>query len=1034
MLNDVQFKRLLDKLIRLQETLEPYVFTKQKQLDVKYFQTSEQLYNIPENVEYKSIQKGQKWGGEGVYGWFKSEYIVDEKLAGQPIYIMPKLGGYEAMLWVDGQPFGTFATKIVATGHGNHYCDMVCKSPKSNEKINIDIEFYAGHYIIGCFPFETARKHDFTFEFDSFYICTKNQDILDFIFDIRALIQLYNKMDKNSFRRGDLVNCLTEVHKIVYYDPQNCDEKIWREALKQAREIMKPYLEMKNSNSAPNAGIIGHSHMDTAWLWHIPETIKKCARTFANQLNLMSQYDEYTFIQSSAYHLEMIRRYYPELFERIKKEVANGRYEPNGGVWVECDCNITSGESIIRQFLWGQKYTQKHFNFTSNSFWLPDTFGYSAAIPQIMKGCDVDYFLTTKLSWNDTNTFPYDTFYWEGIDGSNVFCHFNTTHSWPDPEHLITSLEGRGDNENYLKNKNVAKERLIAYGFGDGGGGPQFEMVEMAKRCRDLDGCPKAEHTTVGKFMDNLKDVAIEPPVYSGELYLELHRGTLTNHHTIKRNNRKAEYSLRDLEIFTVENAVANNAVASDENIRPLMETLLVNQFHDILPGTCIAKAHKQSHEDMAKLQQDTKNEIKNQLTINKDENKATVINRLSFDVLDVVYFDYSGKIVKGDFKQQVVTDLNGNKKLAVYGIKLGSFDNEIVEFVDGNLSINSKFNYSGNKLSTPFAEIEFNEKGYISSFVDKNNNRQLKGKGFALNTLLIAEDVSLQWDNWDIDADLQMKFKDSATMLSREVVSNGEVEIRIRTKYQLTEKSTLTQDTIFYAHTPRVDFDTVMDWQDEHRFLKAGFDTTILSRQARHDIQFGYVQKPTTRNTNVEQAMFEVVQHKYTDLSETKYGIAILNDCKYGISVEGGDMRLSLHKGGNRPDENGDKGIHYCKYSFLPHNEFSTNNVIKPSYIFNCPPMVVDGEVNIKFLASVDCDNVIIETIKPCEDNQKGFIIRLYETEGTFANANIKLNFNPTEIYETNMLEVEQQKLIYNNGFDLEFKPFEIKTILIKY
>ncbi|MFQ8600911.1 MAG: hypothetical protein ACLSAP_10235 [Oscillospiraceae bacterium] len=309
---------------------------------------------------------------------------------------------------------------------------MAVQNPAPGETVDIAIEFYAGHDVPGCMPFEDLRK-DYDYVFEGIDLCVKNQDIADFLFDIKTLNQLAAKLPDTSFRRAEIINTLTEVHKIIHYAPEDAEEAAWRPALARAREIMRPALSVPNSASAPIAGLIGHSHMDTAWLWHIDETIKKCARTSANQLNLMEQFPEYKFIQSSAYHTELIRRHYPALFERIREKVIEGRYEPNGAVWVECDCNITSGESMIRQFLWGQRYNREQFGYTSNCFWLPDTFGYSAAIPQIMKGCAVDYFLTTKLGWNDTNRFPYENFYWQGIDGTRVFVHFNDTHCWPDP-------------------------------------------------------------------------------------------------------------------------------------------------------------------------------------------------------------------------------------------------------------------------------------------------------------------------------------------------------------------------------------------------------------------------------------------------------------------------------------------------------------------------------------------------------------------------------------------------------------------------
>lgn len=1036
MLGTVQTKRMLDKLIRLEETYEPYVFTKIGELQTRFFQTDEQLYEIPaDDGRYRPIEVGDTWGAEGVYGWFIGSYTVEEAHAGMPLFVRPKVGGYEAMLWVNGQPFGTFATKIVNTGHGNHYCDMAVQNPAAGETVEIAIEFYAGHDVPGCMPFEYLPK-DYDYTFAGIDLCVKNKDIADFLFDLKTLNQLVAKLPDTSFRRAEIINTLTEVHKMIHYAPEDADEAVWRPALAQAREVMRPALAVPNSASAPIAGLIGHSHMDTAWLWHIDETIKKCARTSANQLSLMEQYPEYKFIQSSAYHTELIRRHYPALFERIREKVAEGRYEPNGAVWVECDCNITSGESMIRQFLWGQRYNREQFGYTSNCFWLPDTFGYSAAIPQIMKGCSVDYFLTTKLGWNDTNRFPYENFYWQGIDGTRVFVHFNDTHCWPDPAGLTGRLDGLS-HTNFIRNKTVSKRRVIAYGFGDGGGGPQFEMIEMARRCRDLDGVPKAEHRLVGDFVKEIEKNAVDAPTYTGELYLELHRGTLTNQHVIKKNNRKAEIALHNAELLLVAQSVQNGAAADGSAIRPLIETLLVNQFHDILPGTCIARAHDQCYREMAEVLAKADALLHDTVAAAPADGKVTFINPLSFDRQDVLRIPGAqGKTVEGGYRVQHVHSLLNGDHLAVAGVALPAMSSITLHLKNsGGEASPSAFLYQGNTLTTPFAKVVFNESGSIDSFIDTRTNRELRGAGLPLNTFLSAEDVPLEWDNWDIDADLAMKMQPETRLVTREIVSDGAVELRIRSTYRICEQSSLHQDMVFYADSPRVDFETVIDWQDKHHFLKTSFDTTVKAPTARHEIQFGYAQKPTTRNNSYEQAMFEVVNHKYTDLSETRYGVAVLNDCKYGVSVEGSDIRLSLHKGGCRPDPRGDVGVHSFTYSFLPHaGGFSADTVVKPAYELNLPALPFDGEAQILPLASVDASNVMIEAVKPCEDAQKAFILRLYEAEGTHTNAVVSLGATPTAVTETNMLEEDQRALPANTQVELSFTPFEIKTIKISY
>ncbi|MDF2540634.1 MAG: hypothetical protein K0S47_352 [Herbinix sp.] len=1033
MQSDRQIDKMLSKLRRFENTIAPMMFEKIDEVSMKKFQTPDQFHDIPEDGVFTTCEKGDRWGGESTYCWFKGKYTVPEKFDGKTLYVYPKIEGYEAMLWVNGVPFGTFCTKIVVTGHGNHYCDMLKQEVKAGEQIDVALEYYAGHYVMGCEPFSQDNRISYEFTYNSVDICLKNEVICDFYFDLRTLNQAVNALDRNSFRRADIINTLEKVHEILYYSYDDIDHDTFMDALITAGKLLKEKLVQTNSDTAPYAGFIGHSHMDTAWLWHKDETTKKCARTYSNQINLMQQYPEYKFIQSSAYHSEVIRKHYPKLFERLQEKVKEGRYEPNGGVWIECDCNIPNGEMMVRQFLWGQRFTKKYFNYQADVFWLPDTFGYSPSIPQIMKGCGVNYFLTTKMAWNDTTTFPYDTFYWQGLDGTRVLTHLNKTHLWPDPEAMMEHVVRGYD---CIREKSVSNMRLLSYGFGDGGGGPQFEMVEMSRRVKDFEGLPKSSHITVSEFMKRLEASVVNPSIYANELYLELHRGTLTNQHTIKRNNRLAEINLRNLEYLTVRDALEKQLPASDQEIHPLMETLLINQFHDILPGTCIPRAHQESIQETTQLITDSERLIAEKFETEKKDQYISVVNTLSFDRSDVVYIDYKeGYIVEGNYKQQAITDLHGTKKLAVLGVVVPAFSSVSLKLVEGSLEKETVFTQTGNELVTPFARIMFNDRGFITSFIDLSVNRELKGEGYPLNTFLMAEDVPNAWDNWDIDADIEFKFRDSAVLVSREVVSAGSVEYRIRSTYRISEKSSLTQDMIFFADSPEVRFETVMDWKDDHRFLKTAFDTTIFSDIARQEVQFGYIKRQTTRNTAEEKAKFEVSNHKYTDLSESRYGIAILNDCKYGISVKDAQMRLSLHKGGTRPDFNGDKGIHECTYSFYPHKEgFNANSVIKPAYRLNYKPIIVEGEYTRNSFAVVDCDNIMIEAVKPCEDQEKAYIMRLYDAEGTYTNATIKLSQDAKEVAVTNMLEETVEVLDKLNDFNLVFRPFEIKTIKISY
>lgn len=1029
MLYKAHYEKMLLKLKRLEKTLNPYLFNKVDSLPARAFRCKEQFHHIPDDENFKEISDGFKWGSNGEYCWIKAEYTVPKELNGTDLFLMPKLGGYEAMLWVNGVPFGTYNNKITYTSHGNHYCGLIRKKAKAGERIELAVEYYAGHDYHGCDPFsaDLTQVNHYDFSFESLDICTKNDELCGFYFDLKTVNQLAEALPDSSFLKARAINALTEVHKTVYYSPDEITREEFFGALEKAHPYLTEILRERNSENAPRVGIIGHSHMDTAWLWHVDETIKKCARTYSNQVSLMEQYPEYMFIQSSSAHSDMIREHYPELFKQIQEKVREGRYEPNGAVWVECDCNITSGESMIRQFLWGQRFTKKYFNYTSNAFWLPDTFGYSASIPQIMKGCGVDYFLTTKITWNDTNSFPYNTFYWQGIDGTKVFSHFNMTHCRPDAK---TIREAVFSDTHKTDQPSVTDKRLVAYGFGDGGGGPQFEMIEMARRCKNLNEIPKADYTSVGNFMKELEATAVNPNTYRGELYLELHRGTLTNQHEIKRNNRKAEFLLRDFEILTVNEGIRTNKALSAEISSKYYKTLLLNQFHDILPGTCINKAHTQCKKEMHSLIRNVKKEIAD--ITNRGENGISVTNTLSFDRSDVIFSADNGKSL-AHVAQQKYTDIKARKLLLIDGVTVPAFSSVHLLYGEAEKG-KSAFAYSENRLETPFAEIEFDENGFISSFTDKQADRQLVD-GLPFNTFLMAEDVPSSWDNWDIDADLELKFSPCAELIKREIVSDGAIAFIIRSTYKISRKSTITQDMIFFAASPEIRFDTYMDWNDDHRFLKTAFDTNAREDFARQEIQFGYCKRPTTRNNSLEQAKFEVVNHKYTDLSEPNYGVAVLNDSKYGISVHNSQLRLSLHKGGTHPDIEGDHGMHHTVYSFLPHNTpYCAKSVIHPGYRLNVPHIVSDGNFDMQPLANVNRENIIIETIKPCEDKEKAFIIRAYEAEGTQTNCEITLCDEVKSAELTNMLEESISDRQSTNEFTLKFKPFEIKTIKAYY
>lgn len=1021
MLNNPQLQRMLDKVKRLEHTYAAYLFPPIETEECTIFETKDELFSVPQG-EYRPIREGEQWGQLRSFGWFHTEVNPAKEFVGKALYLRPQLGGAEGMLYQNGEPFGIFTLS-----NGNHEVSCLTTS-WDGEPITVDIEMYAGHHCPGVVPLVTEPAPPVPYTYHAVQLCLRDEEVKDFIFDLKVLRELCEALPETDYRKAELTNCLTEVFKVVVQSPEDSEESIWRPTLAAAREIMKPCLEEKNPASAPVAGMIGHSHMDTAWLWPTKVTLKKCARTYSNQLKLMEQYPEHRFFQSSAYHLEWMRRYYPSIFERLAEKIKEGRYEPNGGVWVESDCNIPTGEAMVRQFLWGQRYTEKFFGYRSNCFWLPDTFGYNGAIPQMMKECDIDYFVTTKMSWNDVNRFPWESFYWEGIDGSRVFTHLTDIENWPTPEILVKRMHDTEAKTSVVE-KRITPMRLMPYGHGDGGGGPRYEMLETARRCKDLNGCPKVEFVSAGEFLQKIEQSAYDAPTHRGELYLELHRGTLTNQHTIKRNNRKAEQLLHNLELAEVQNAVREHRPASGKEFIPLWETLLVNQFHDILPGTCLQEVHVECERQMAELLQIGGEKLQ-ELLHGSESEKLTLTNPLGFARCDTAYLPVA---VKGA-KSQKTQNLNGETVYAVSGVSVPAFGSTCVERDNAPTEGASAFTWDGTTLTTPFAKVTFDKHGSIESFYDLRLQRELRDeKKLPLNRFVMAEDVPCNYDNWDVDADIQLKYAPVGELLSREVIADGAVEFRLRQTVRLSAKTTLRQDIIFHADSPRVDFDTELDWHERHQFLKTAFDLQLRSEFARTEIQFGYTQRPTTRNTTQQQAMFEVSNHRYTDLSELDQGAAVLNDCKYGISVEEGSLRLSLHKGGCRPDDRGDAGLHRFTYAFFPHDCGFGSVVMEEAQLLNQPVLVTSGERSVESLVSVDKANIVLDTVKPCEDEENAFILRLYEGAGTHTHATVTCPA-ATAFTRCNMLEEPKEAAQSGKEFALSLRPFEVVTLKVSY
>lgn len=1019
---------------------ESLLFRTIQRLDnVSALETREHFRLPPPAEAMHPISPETAWGEEYGNLWLLTDVTVPDGLEGETLCVIPDAEAVEILLFLDQKPAGIINSKNRFLG-GEHSALYLTTDAQAGQKLSLAFECYAGHTCLGTQPYEQYDRDENIPDscrrtYHGIRLCVMDRLIEQFLFDLSTVLQI-SRLPGENYTAMRAHECLMKAFPYLIQDVRQATPQEIHDSCRAVIDCLSPALQKgPGDRSRGYIGVTGHSHMDTAWLWPVEETIRKCARTYSEVLRLMEIYPDYTFIQSSALHLDWMRQYYPDIFEGIRKRVAEGRYEPNGGVWVECDCNITGGESMVRQFLYGQRFTQKYLGYRSDSFWLPDTFGYSAAIPQIMKGVGVSYFYTTKMSWADLNHFPADTFLWRGIDGSDVITHLNRTHFIPDVLTLNDVIHSNSD-------KYSCDMRLGAYGYGDGGGGPTPAMLEFLNRAKGLDGMPVIEDTTISAFMHKLEERRESLPVYDSELYLELHRGTLTQMHEVKRNNRKAEIALHDMELF---NVLAARPIHPQRDA--YYHTLLKNQFHDILPGTCIPRVYEIAIPEMHRLIEDAKEATlgfaaEMQEEGERDSGYLTLCNTLSHSRHDLATLP--GTLYPEGTVAQHYTDSDGQEK-TVFPISIPAMSSLLLPLLpaeEGQMRPTDPAPFSLSReatgeevLTTPYYSVTFDRDGYLSALTDLATGRQLRNpKGAALGTFWFGEDVPNAWDNWDIDDDIFQKLKPITSPVERTVVSVGAVEYRIRTRYRIGRHSEALVDTVFYAANPRIDYEVRLDWQEQHALLKVGFDVNIRSGFVRNEIQFGHVCRPTTRNNSYEAAKFEVCNHKWSDLSETGYGVAILNDGKYGISAEGSDLRLTLQKSGCRPDPFSDRGIHHMSYSLLPHRKpFCAEAVIEPAYEFNYAPLAVPGRLTLPSLFELSAPGIICETVKNAEDIPGAYVLRLYEAECNHTLCHLSLT-GAKKVWLTNMLEERQELLPLQDGrLSLSFSPFEIKTLLVE-
>jgi alpha-mannosidase len=830
----------------------------------------------------------------------------------------------------------------------------------------------------------------------------------------------------------------------------------WSEAFErsvaEARAYLKAEYYDKRAVLAPVAvaDSVGHTHIDVAWLWDLEQTRHKAARSFATVLHLMDRFPEYKFMSSQPVLYQMVKEDQPELYERIKARVAEGRWQPEGGMWLEADCNLTGGESLVRQFLHGQEFFEREFGKRSRILWLPDVFGYSAALPQIMKGAGIDYFMTTKISWNEYNRLPSDTFWWKGIDGTGVLTHFSPAqefngHRFEGLAHyttynaMIDPSTIRGGWERYQQ-KGLDGEFLVSYGYGDGGGGPTDWMLENARRmAAPLPGVPVVRQQHPREFFEGLEArVKDDPrlPVWSGELYLEYHRGTYTAQAKNKRYNRKTELALRDAEFLCAEAARLRGIPYPAEALHQIWQDALTLQFHDILPGSSIRKVYEDSDEmyaDMGRKLSAIRERALSALS-ESAEGWVSFANTLSFPRDDVVWFDapeWVRSLRAEDGSLVPVQRVDGKCCAFVRG--LAPFSETAFEFCAEEAAAEA-VTISPEGFETPAFSGKFDRAMRIISLYDKRARREVARSGEALNRIVCYENKPHSNDAWDINIYYARRHWDVDEVEEVKVVSCGPVLARLLVRYRYMN-STIEQLVTVYRDIGRFDFETTADWKEKQYLLKAHFPADVFYNEATYDVQYGNVRRPTHRNTSWDEARFEVCAHKWMDVSEEGYGVSLLNDCKYGHSADDNGIALTLLKSSMYPDPDADQCPHHFTYSLMPHEgSWRRAGTAEMACRLNTPAIACEGRrARLPAFVSVDAENVMVEVVKQALDGN-GLIVRLYEYFGRRTQgAMLKLGFDAEKMYECNLLEEPLREVaIEDRTASFSLRPYEIKTFRI--
>ncbi len=827
-------------------------------------------------------------------------------------------------------------------------------------------------------------------------------DVWELVQDLEVLSQLMYELPVEGPRRWEILHAIERA-----LDTLSLDDVPGTAAA--ARAELAPALATPAHASAHLVSAAGHAHIDSAWLWPLRETVRKVARTATNVTALMDDHPEFIFVMSQAQQLAWIKEHRPEVFTRVAEKVAAGQFVPVGGMWVEADTNMPGGEAMARQFVHGKRFFLDEFGIETEEVWLPDSFGYSGALPQLVALSGSKWFLTQKISWSRTNKFPHHTFDWEGIDGTRVFTHF------PPVDTYNAQFSGRemARAVRNFREKGRATRSLMPFGYGDGGGGPTEEMLARARRLGNLDGSARVSIETPADFFAKAQAEYPDPPVWTGELYLELHRGTYTSQAKTKQGNRHSEHLLREAELWAATAAVRTGYRYPYQQLDRLWKTVLLHQFHDILPGSSIAWVHRQARATYAAVAAELEEII-------AAAQQALVQPGPGPD--DSIVFNAA------PFERDGVPAMAAGRPAAPPAAATG-------QHLPGG----------GFSLDNGLLRVVIDDRGLVTSVTDLAGGREALAPGASANLLQLHPDFPNEWDAWDVDRFYRNTVTDLTGAAELELVKAGEpgaaATVRVTRAFG---DSAVTQLITLRAGARRVDFETEVDWHEREKFLKVAFEVDVRADRSAAETQFGHIFRPTHCNTSWEAAKFEICAHRFLYVGETGWGAALVNDSTYGhdvtsaVRADGGTtttVRLSLLRAPRYPDPDTDQGAHTLRYAFVPGAGIA--DAVREGYLINLPPRPIRAAAGASVPALVTVDNpaVVTEAVKLAEDQSGDVVIRLYESRGGRASARLTADFaigtaTVTDLLERPLAGAGPLAVTGGGTVELSFRPFQIRTL----